>query len=84
MLPTLDAPPPEIQIPPEALERDKPESAMAPCEELSRLPASLVEKSEVEQAKYLLTEEIDFIHVYSECAIKQAALADWIDQEQEP
>lgn len=81
MLPTLDAPPATIPIPEAATARDKPQSALAPCEELDPLPVTLLDKSETEQARYLLAEEINFIHAYSECAIKQAALADWINQE---
>lgn len=79
--PTLDVKDPSIPIPEQVLERDKPLSSMTPCDELEPLPTDLITRPEFEQAKYLLAEEISFINVYSECAIKQAALAEWINQE---
>lgn len=42
---------------------------------------SLAALPEQEQAKFLLQEDLEVINDYSECAIKQATLADWINQE---
>lgn len=79
--PTLDRPRADFDVPEAALKRDKPESALLPCEPLDPLPMSLAGLPEQEQAKFLLQEDLEVINDYSECAIKQAVLADWINQE---
>jgi len=68
-----------VDIPEEALARDKPTGSMVACGLMPELPVETTQFSEKEQAKVILNKWAETGELYSECAKRHSGLVQWIE-----